>query len=150
MNYYGARQRKEGGFDYTCMNDGHVWPIGYCTGWREWKDVDVLLPQQNERGRQEREAERARIALYHTDGHPTEAEAGACYRRYLLDHRLRLDMRCSGDMQRRCQAPDGCEAWTQTAAEVDNGHTWFLCDAHRNRETVELLMPAVGQAMASW
>ena len=34
MNYYMARQLKvanlDGGWHYTCMNDGQIWPVGYC------------------------------------------------------------------------------------------------------------------------
>jgi hypothetical protein len=30
MNYDQPRQLKEGGWHYTSMNDGRVWPIGYC------------------------------------------------------------------------------------------------------------------------
>lgn len=31
MNYYDARQRKtDKKWDYTCMNDGRIWPVGYC------------------------------------------------------------------------------------------------------------------------
>lgn len=31
MNYYAPRRRKEGGlWHYTCMNDGAIWPVGYC------------------------------------------------------------------------------------------------------------------------
>lgn len=31
MNYYQARERKDGGgWHFTCMNDGRIWPVGYC------------------------------------------------------------------------------------------------------------------------
>jgi hypothetical protein len=31
MNYYDARQTKnKSGWHYTCMNDGAIWPVGYC------------------------------------------------------------------------------------------------------------------------
>ena len=30
MNYDQPRQHKDGGWHYTQMNDGRVWPIGYC------------------------------------------------------------------------------------------------------------------------
>lgn len=31
MNYYGPRQRKsDGKYHYTCMNDGQIWPVGFC------------------------------------------------------------------------------------------------------------------------
>lgn len=31
MNRYNARQRQDNGkWDYTCMNDGRIWPAGYC------------------------------------------------------------------------------------------------------------------------
>lgn len=31
MNYYEARQTKDAtGWHFTCMNDGVIWPVGYC------------------------------------------------------------------------------------------------------------------------
>lgn len=31
MNYYAARQRKgDGCWDWSRMNDGHIWPVGAC------------------------------------------------------------------------------------------------------------------------
>jgi len=30
MNYYQARQRKDGRWDFTCKNDDRVWPAGLC------------------------------------------------------------------------------------------------------------------------
>jgi hypothetical protein len=31
MNYYEARQTKtKTGWHFTCMNDGAIWPVGYC------------------------------------------------------------------------------------------------------------------------
>lgn len=35
MNYYDAREMKKDGkgsgkWHYTCMNDGRIWPVGYC------------------------------------------------------------------------------------------------------------------------
>lgn len=30
MNYDQPRQTKTGGWHYTSMNDGHIWPVGYC------------------------------------------------------------------------------------------------------------------------
>lgn len=32
MNYDQPRQLKAGGWHYTQMNDGQIWPIGYCQG----------------------------------------------------------------------------------------------------------------------
>ena len=30
MNHYQARESKGGGWHFTCMNDGRIWPTGYC------------------------------------------------------------------------------------------------------------------------
>jgi hypothetical protein len=79
------------------------------------------------------------------EGHATEQEAQDCYKRYLLDHRLNLDMTMN-DTQRKCCI---CGEWTQKAAEIDNGQIWDLCDAHRNRETVEKLF-SVGESISSY
>lgn len=31
MNYYDARQVKDGGWRYSCRNDDKTWTVGYCT-----------------------------------------------------------------------------------------------------------------------
>jgi hypothetical protein len=30
MNYYAPRQKVDGGWHYTKMNNGRIWPVGYC------------------------------------------------------------------------------------------------------------------------
>lgn len=32
MNYDQPRELKDGGWHYTSMNDGRIWPTGYCAG----------------------------------------------------------------------------------------------------------------------
>lgn len=77
--------------------------------------------------------------------HATPEEAQACYRRYLLDNRLRLDGTTTA--HQRCRAPD-CSELTDRFAEIDM-QTWPLCDAHRSREVVEQLFPEVGEIWSS-
>src|SRR5437879_128061 len=117
MNYYDARERQKDGkgigiFDYTCMNDDQIWPVGYCPS---------------------------------CGGHQTQEEAYECYKKYELDHHLHLDVE-SHDTQHKCEI---CEGWTQKGAEVGHGRLWWLCDAHRNRETVEGLF-GVGYTISSY
>lgn len=63
MNYYAPRQLKNpatgqptGLWHYTCLNDGRVWPIGYCAG------------------------KHNRPPCHHT----TELQASQCYRTYII------------------------------------------------------------------
>lgn len=131
MNYYAARQReKTKKWDYTCRNDGQIWPVGYCAG----RLVDVMKVPEDKR------------EPYHEDGHETAEEAQECYKRYVLDNDLRLDSKMSGQ-QRRCEA-DGCEEWTQGLATIRGGQMFVLCDEHRNRETVEGMF-SVGEIWSS-
>lgn len=114
MNYDDARQvnprshRDDAGrWRYTRMNDGHVWPIGYCAK--------------------------------NCPGHKTAEEAREHYRQYLLDNLQFTEGPDSlPEALYRCAAPD-CEEYTTGRATVRGRYllSWFLCDEHRNRETVE-------------
>lgn len=81
-------------------------------------------------------------------GHDTPEEAAEHYRQYLLTERLRLDGMRSENQQFRCEA-EGCDEWTQTHAHLGSWLMWALCDAHRTRETVEVLYPKVGESWSS-
>lgn len=79
MNYYGARQRKDGRWDYAVENNGNVRPVGYCHAYREWDDAAVNLTGIP--------ADQPQVALaaqfkhkHHADGHATADEACECYR----------------------------------------------------------------------
>ena len=144
MNSYDARQRKDDDrWDYTCQNDGHTHPVGYCAGWpgdrrgttpifsdEAWSYfLEKLKPFKEH---------------YHTDGHATAEEACECYRRYLLDNRL--EFRAHGVAHYPCRV---CGALTNCHAEVDF-QMFHLCDEHRNKEEVEKLFPKVGQSWSSY
>jgi hypothetical protein len=107
MNYYGARQRKtDGTWAFTCMNDGAIWPIGYC---RPYQDLPNHPITGGPRPADEVEKERATAHKHHDGGHATAEEARECYRQYMLDHELRL-MRKDSSAQHKCKV---CGEWTQ-------------------------------------
>jgi len=116
VNYYCARQHATNGkWDYTCRNDGRIWPVGYCAE--------------------------------HRGTHDTAEEAQECYKRYMLDTRLRFDVRLKGH-KRQCEA-EGCEEWTQGLASLGGLDAFVLCDEHRDREHVEALY-SVGESWSSY
>lgn len=125
MNYYKPRQRESLKWDYTCMNDGRVWAVGYCAG-----NYDHTPDE----------------APYHDDGHDTVEEACECYKRYQLDNHLDLDGQMQGQ-KRKC-AVEGCEEWTQGIVTIEGWQRFVLCDEHRTRETVEKLY-SVGETWSS-
>lgn len=132
MNHYAARQREsDKRWDYTCQNGTRIHPVGYCAG----KLVDVMEIPEDER------------EPYHEHGHDTPEAARECYKRYMLDSRLRLDGKMS-DQKRMCEA-EGCEEWTQGVARVGPMISFVLCDDHRTRETVETLY-SVGDSWSSY
>jgi len=111
MNYKGPRQRNDSKrWDYTNKNDGRVYPIGYC---------GEAANEPNNEGH-----------------HATEAEACECYKKYLLDTRLKLDGTWTNE-KHLCEVR-GCSEWTQHYADVD-GHIFDLCDEHRTRAVIEQL-----------
>ena len=145
MNYYAARQRKDGRWDFTNKNDGFIVPVGYCHQYHPLTNGSLkgLYPQEYlEQKEKEREIFKHK---YHMDGHTTEQEACECYRKYLLDTTLYLDGK-SNDTQRKCKI---CEEWTNQYAIVDGGYMYDLCDLHRTREIVETLFGSVGEIWSS-
>lgn len=151
MNYYGPRQHGTGKrWDYTCMRDDRIWPVGYCGGWRErtrealskivsMPDVEAILREQEE-------DRKNHLAKYHTKGHETAEEACACYRNYLLDHHLRLDGKFH-DAKEKCAE---CSDWTQTFARVHGSSPIVLCESHLNRETVEKHYGPISEIISSY
>jgi hypothetical protein len=142
MNYYAARQRQtDKKWDFTCRNDDYIRPVGYCDKYQEWwLDFHKWGFHVNEH---EKQLYQAHEHQHHTDGHTTADEARECYRRYLLDQRVRLGMRF--EQQSHCQV---CGEWTDMYAEVD--HTPFtLCKKHNTQKQLELLFKTPGEIWSS-
>lgn len=152
MNYYAARAREsDKKFDYTCMNDGVVWPVGYCHAYGPFDEKDlgpVFMGDANRMARENEENGR-HAHKYHRDGHATPGEACSCYRQYLLDHRSRLHAKKKEAAQtlEKCAI---CGAWCSNMGEVGNWHHWFLCDEHLTQESLEKLLPSVGETWSSY
>src|ERR1039458_152792 len=108
MNYYAARQRKDGRWDYTNKNDDFIGSVGYCHKYRPLTDGSLkgLYPQEYLEQKEEKQG--IFKHKYHMDGHATKEEACECYRKYLLDTTLCLDG-CNDDTQRKCKI---CGEWT--------------------------------------
>lgn len=144
MNYLQARQRKsDEKWDFTTMRDGHISPVGYCGGLPNWDGVKGIMPDAViEEGKKE---QAPFLDRYHTHGHATAEEAQECYRRYLLDQRLRMGLKLS-DQQQKCVE---CSAWTQGLAMIDGSTHLVLCEQHQAREVVERHFGAPGQIISS-
>lgn len=155
MNYYGPRQVEPGAdrpdaglWRYTCRNDDRIWEVGYCGPTRDCQTCHgrtfVTHEPCAECGG------KGYVTVERCPGHPTADEACAHYRLYVLDCLIGYDMRSDPAIQHRCEA-EGCDAWTQTAAtERPLGRHWWLCDEHRNRQTVERLYGDVGTSVSSY
>lgn len=154
MNYYDARERRANGsgtgiWEYTQMNDGYAWPIGYCHEWMrdqrpDW--MDDASWAERVKWMDEEEAT-GRMDLYHGNGHVSKEAAYACYKRFCLDHYLRIDMTVQ-DVQHQCII---CKAWTQRGASMRGPmwENWWLCQAHLNQKAIEPLF-AVGYCASSY
>ena len=148
--YHQALQREsDKRWDFTSSTgSSSAYPIGYCAGWKEppgpeeAAKLDARLGRGfSERLTKEIEAKREHQAKYHTDGHATAAEADACFRRYELDQELQFFTMPveKAETLHRCQAPE-CKEFTAGLASLGQHRHFYLCDAHRNRDTVELLI----------
>lgn len=152
MNYYGPRQRKEDNhWDYTVEHDTIIRPVGYCAGWTERTEVDYKSFIDHESVKvalAEQEARRAHVAKYHTTGHEHAEEACLCYRVFLLDNALRLNMEMY-DTLKPCLI---CGTVTNMCAEIDTHNFFILCDLHRSKEEVEhlYLRPGIFKTASSY
>lgn len=152
MNYYAARQREsDKRFDYTCLNDGRSWPVGYCHAYRPFdeKDLQVVFMGNADWMAKENEKYGQHADKYHKDGHATAEEACSCYKKYLLDHKSRLHAKKNeeADELHKCAI---CGAWCANMGEVDHFHHWHLCDEHLTRESLDKLFPEVGECCSSY
>ena len=131
MNYYEARQRQDSQWDYTKMNNGVAYGVGYCCEFREFgPEMHVSESEQ--------EDHRSTSHKHHTDGHATEEDACECYKQYVLDHRLSLSRKMA-NQQQKCMV---CGEWTQLFAQVGKTQLFVLCPEHNNRGTVQSLYEA--------
>ena len=137
MNHYTARQRiSDNRWDFTISNSRTGGgPVGYCAGPPELgaeklskllgaevvkKMIEDLAPYKDN---------------FHTDGHATAEEAANCYKRYLLDTKLRIFD--SSTQQNKCQV---CKEWTSRYAQVGMYFLAPVCHAHANKEHISMLM----------
>lgn len=148
--YLQPLKRVDGRWDYTSSTgSSDPYPLGYCAGWKEPPTGEEAARLNARFGSDfvesltyEIEAVRSHQHLFHGEGHATAAEAIACYRGYQLDHELEL---LGPDPEartlHRCQGPD-CREYTSGCAILGHGYSrnFYLCDAHRNRETLEGLV----------
>lgn len=127
------------------MNNGQIYPVGYCGGWPAWLDEGAdpapLLPIHQQL---EREKLLPFKASFHTTAHETAEEACNCYKTYLLDTGLRFSE--DTHSKQKCEV---CGEWTCGVAEVANHAQYRLCPPHANRVEVEKLF-SVGSYASSF
>lgn len=150
MNYYQARQREgDKRWDYTCMNDGRIWPIGYCVEYKEFSKDNLAFSHYTDEQLEKLNADQGQFReKYHVNGHETAEEAEDCYKEYLLDHRLKFykDESEEERHEKKCQI---CGILTTGRAEVDHSRHFDLCPEHQSREKVWELFE-VGQSISSY
>lgn len=78
MNYYEARQLSDKtGWHFTRMNDGVIWPVGYCSRWQQCPDCTGEGCEKCQ--------QRGIVQVNEDHVHATREEAEECFLRYLLD-----------------------------------------------------------------
>lgn len=150
MNYEQARQRIDGRWEWTCKNDGQIWPTGYCQEFTLYKEIcrrQLVWPKYYEIWELERvglSANPNETELhdkfkdkYHSDGHATKEEAERCHYEYILDNEIR---EFTSTNERHCRYPD-CEEWTEKGFQISSFNMIRLCDQHRNRTGIKTVYP---------
>jgi len=142
MRHSAPLQRKDGRWVYTTSRC----PTGYCTPYEPPTHKVASMFSEDPDGfiAESIAQEKPFLGNYHDDGHATEEEACECYKRYMLDHKLRLGQKYENQMF-RCRV---CKEFTQGYAGVGPWTMFSLCDAHNNREEVEKLY-RVGESWES-
>jgi hypothetical protein len=163
MNFHKPRERlvdgkPSGVWDYTNYNDNQkaFWREGYCAGWPSWADrpfdpeKDSIFAGffRDQAGKDAYVAEHLAPfrAKYHDNGHANAEECCACKKEYDLDHTLRFhDDRPDADTQHKCEV---CGTFTSGQGWIGGYFTKWLCQAHRNRESIAKLY-TVGESFGS-
>jgi len=138
------RRQRDRRWDYTRTDADGTFAVGYCAGWVE-PNAGALLVRLGAAHAAAVvagvDALRPARAAFHRDGHATAAEAEECWRRYVLQHRTRVEPDDDEAEERhRCAAP-GCAEFTSGALLLDFGvrRRLALCALHRTPEVAEEL-----------
>ena len=150
MNYYAARQGDDDKkWDYTCMNDGRMWPIGYCSRFLEAEVGGFAGCTQERADRHNNFREK-----YGRHNHETKEEAFECYKQYVLDNLVRFwpyrepkEEKPMTRTEHLCQA-EGCESYKAGLARMEQ-RNFFLCDEHQTRAVVSSLLH-IGESWSSY
>ena len=172
MNYYDARQRQDDKrWDYTRMNDGVIWPVGYCDSrspcqcWLDACNQGRIL-RAGDPGCEKCGGTGRVDNPDYCGSHDTAEEARKCFARYLLDGWREESyghwMGCeaiivtaltddvgggAGEKREPCDTPT--KRGLTTRPPLGHGHA--LCDEHRTLEHLKALVPAeAGQIVASY
>lgn len=141
MKHYYARQRHyDRRWEFVVESDELVHSIGYCVGVIDLDDqglIESLGGKDSIAYLYYANRVRPFLEWFHVNGHETKEEACACYRKYLIDS--------SADFNVRLIDSDNCAvcgARTMYGATV-GALSYSLCDIHRNKNDVGLLMPTL-------
>lgn len=142
MRHYSARKRQsDGRWDYACCGVA----VGYCRGYAPYGDDIAAMLGRDTVDCLNAEMEQ-RKDLYHTSGHETKQEACDCYKRYQLDHELRLHPKQENPSELvKCRV---CSEFCSGYAMIGAYTMIPLCESHCTREEVENLY-SVGESWES-
>ncbi len=159
VNYYEPRQLADkSGWHMTCRNDDRIWGVGYdsntrtcpdCHG-RSWMVVDHDPGEPNYCATCE---SKGYVEVEPHPPHATKEEAYACATQYVLDT-AKFDQRFDTTHSvPRCEYPL-CEVLVEDGGMATYGFgigsTTVLCEAHRNRESLSVVIgPSVGDCISS-
>ena len=142
MRHYRARERRlDDRWEYTVEVNGLSYPVGYCIKLPDLKSEYLIAALGSVRSPAYLYYAKSvadHSGSFHSDGHASKEEACICYRKYILDNRLRISV-AFARAPAKCQI---CREQTYLMATVD-ATRFILCDQHRNRKQIEVIMPVI-------
>ena len=143
MTYDAPRQKQDGTWGYTSMNDGSIWAIGYCKPFDEWCENSINAVFNGDKEEYEQYITPYRLAKdkFHDGGHLTAEEACECYKNYVLDFNLRYyDDEENARQPYKCEYPK-CKSYTSGGIRIiESIQNFDLCQEHRNKNCISELL----------
>lgn len=143
MNHYKARELREGGhgtgkWHYTCMNNDHIYPVGYCSPWDTCPDCQGHS-MFNSEAKCEKCSNKGVIKSENPCmGHDTPEDAESHYKEYIIDKAHFYGPKQQEWPKNKCSVKD-CNEEGNCLISADQSH-FEVCNKHNTRTVLRELI----------